>query len=66
MLILQSDPEIYVWVMNLERMRAGSFLRAIGLAAQHADIYNYALMRPLLLNLMNKYPDYAKTIGCGA
>lgn len=59
MTILQNDPEILTWVINLERFHAGSFLRSIGLAAQHADISNYTLMRPLLVCLMKKYPDYA-------
>jgi hypothetical protein len=60
MLILQNDPVIQEWVLNLERFHAGSFLRSIALAAQHADSSNYALMRPLLLDLMKKYSDYAK------
>jgi hypothetical protein len=66
MLILQNDPEMLDWVVNLERMHAGSFLRAIGLAAQHADLSNYQLMRPLLLDLKKKYPDYSKAVGSGS
>lgn len=55
---VQNDPELVDWVLNLDRMRAGGFLLAIGLAAQRADAQNYPLMRPLLLRLKEKYPEY--------
>lgn len=55
--MLQNDSEMKVWVLNLYRLRAGSFLQSVGEAAQRADIENYALMRPLLLALKFKYPD---------
>jgi hypothetical protein len=65
-MILENDPTILNWVINLERMHAGNFLRSIGLAAQYADMSNYALMRPLLADLMKKYPKYSRAIRKGA
>jgi hypothetical protein len=58
-LILQTDPELAEWVLNLDRLHAGGFLSAIGIAAQRADFQNYPLMRPLLISLKRKYPEYA-------
>lgn len=59
MRVVHTDLELVDWILNLDRMHAGSFLRAIGDAAMHADGSNYELMRPLLLELKRKYPDYA-------
>ncbi len=59
-MIWQEDEELIDWLLNLEPMNAGSFLRAIGEAAMRADSQNYPVMRPLLLELKKKYPDYAK------
>jgi hypothetical protein len=58
-LILQNDSELNVWVLNLRRLGAGSFLQSIGEAAQRADMANYALLRPLLIQLKEKYPKYS-------
>jgi hypothetical protein len=57
-MILQNDPELLDWVANLYLMNSGGFLRAIGDAAQRADAENYVLMRPMMLVLKAKYPDY--------
>jgi hypothetical protein len=66
MTILQNDREMLDWVLNLDRMHAGGFLLAIGDAAQRADHENYPLMRPMLLVLKHKYPEYSKAAGRGA
>lgn len=69
LLILQNDPGILAWVMQLQKMHAGGFLTSIGEAAQRADAENYPLIRPLLLILKEKYPDYDRSkneIGRGA
>jgi len=54
------DPELDTWVDNILLMGAGSFLRYVHCAAVNADPENYALMRPLLLQLKAKYPEYAE------
>jgi hypothetical protein len=65
-MLLLTDPLMVDWVMNLEEMRAGSFLRFIGQAAQRANAEHYTLMRPMLLVLKDKYPEYGKRIGRSA
>lgn len=54
----QQDPELRNWLINIENMRAGDFLRTLALAAQMADYANYAILRPALLELKDKYPEY--------
>ena len=55
---LQEDAELIEWVLNMERRGAGGFLITLGEAALRADHENYPLMRPLLLRLKKKYPQY--------
>jgi hypothetical protein len=52
------DPELDTWVDNLVRMGAGSFLQAVHSVAVTADSDNYAMLRPVLLQLREKYPQY--------
>jgi len=58
MLIASMDaPEIHNWIVNASD-RAGSFLSHFALAALHADAANYAILRPVVMALRDKYPDY--------
>jgi len=52
------DPELCDWLLNIDKMRAGDFLRALARAAMQADFDNYALLRPVLLQMKVKYPRY--------
>ncbi|HYR45039.1 MAG TPA: hypothetical protein VER98_18555 [Terriglobia bacterium] len=52
-----SDAGLFVWVAEANRY-GGSFVKAIALAALCADDENYALLRPVLLQLKDKYPKY--------
>ena len=58
-MIWNQDPELMLWVENASTY-GGSFVHEIAEAALFADHENYALMRPLLLNLKIKYPAYGK------
>lgn len=56
------DPDLAEWlfgVMLHRPVRAGRFLTSIAASAKHADWSNYQLMRPLLLELREKYPKFA-------
>jgi hypothetical protein len=58
MLVAQSDdPELLEW-MNNASQRAGGFLSYLAMAGLRADWENYPLMRPLLLTMREKYPQY--------
>lgn len=59
-MILQQDIEsgLMDWIFNIKIKRAGSFLRAIAEAAYRADAENYPILRPALMALMAKYPEY--------
>jgi hypothetical protein len=57
-LIAQNDdPELFEWLANAD-LRGGSFVHGIAHSALVADCENYALIRPLVLQLRAKYPDY--------
>ncbi len=56
-----NDPELTDWLFGIlhhRPTRPGSFLERLALAASTADYENYALLRPVLLKLKNKYPEY--------
>lgn len=58
MLVAQNDdPELLEWLGNANQ-EGGSFISSIARAALVADTWNYALMRPLILALREKYPAY--------
>ncbi len=60
-MIAQEDTELMDWVLclaNQSPRRSGSFLATIGLAAVRADSDNYLLLRPALLAMKRKYPEY--------
>jgi hypothetical protein len=58
MLVAQNDdPELLEWLANANQ-RGGGFVASLANAALRADPENYWLMRPLLLQMREKYPDY--------
>ena len=65
-MFLENDVELSKWVYGLlhnEPTRPGDFLKSIAEAASRADFENYGLLRPVLLELQKKYPDYGCTCG---
>jgi hypothetical protein len=56
--ILANDRDLWPWVYGLFIMGAGDFLKNVGRAAQHADHENYPKLRPFLLEMKAKYPQY--------
>ena len=57
----QEDPELMDWVLclvNQAPRRSGGFLESLGMAAARADGENYLLLRPALLAMKRKYPEY--------
>lgn len=58
MLIAQTDdPELLEWLAKANQ-RGGTFVSSIARAALSADIDNYALLRPVILELRKKYREY--------
>lgn len=60
-MIVQTDPALISWVLGISNgkpTRSGDFLRALADAALRADALNYAILRPALLELKEKYPQY--------
>jgi hypothetical protein len=60
------DREIVEWLLGVAHDRpgySGKFLKAIASAARHADGSNYQLMRPTLLLLKSKYPQFSLKLG---
>jgi len=57
-LIAQNDdPELLEWLAKADT-DAGAFVQSIARAGLHADHENYPLIRPLLLMMREKYPEY--------
>jgi hypothetical protein len=55
------DPEVLVWLMGIENgepVGAGGFLRDLAQCALRADSDNYRILRPALLQIKAKYPQY--------
>lgn len=58
MLIAQSDDgELLEWLANAAQ-RGGGFVSSLANAALRADPENYALIRPLILQMREKYSQY--------
>lgn len=58
MLIAQNDdPELLEWLAKADR-EGGGFLSALASAALVADFENYPILRPVLIEMRNKYPQY--------
>jgi hypothetical protein len=61
MMIANNDPELASWLLGIiyeQPTKAGSFLRSLATAAFAADWENYQILRPALLTIRTKYPDY--------
>jgi hypothetical protein len=57
----EADPQLAPWIMGLiedRPIRPGSFLKSLAECACRADPENYKLLRPALLKLRAKYPQY--------
>lgn len=62
--IAQNDPQLIEWllgIVNGKPTRSGDFLRSVAEAALRADHQNYLLLRPALLEMQKKYPEYLDT-----
>jgi hypothetical protein len=59
-MIWQEDRELMDWLSNIEPMGAGSFLKSLAETAMRADEENYPILRPALLAMKEKYPEYAR------
>jgi hypothetical protein len=57
-MIASNDPELFKW-LDKAAVAGGSFVKTIAMAGLRADSENYALLRPVLLELKAKYPTYA-------
>ena len=51
------DDEMAWWLREAQ-IYGGSFIKAIAEAGVRADDDNYAILRPVLLQLKDKYPKY--------
>jgi len=57
-LIAQSDePEMLEWLAKASQ-NGGGFVSSVARAGLVADFTNYPLIRPLLMELRKKYPQY--------
>jgi hypothetical protein len=51
------DPAIFQWLTNAHQ-HGGGFVSSLASAALRADRDNYQLIRPLVLRMQEKYPEY--------
>lgn len=59
--IAQEDAALIDWLLGIDRNmphRAGDFLHDLASAALRADPENYPILRPALLHLRKKFPQY--------
>jgi hypothetical protein len=57
-LIAQNDdPELLEWLNNAAN-RAGGFLQNLAWAGLRADYENYPTLRPVLIQMRKRYPEY--------
>lgn len=54
----EPDKSVITWVFNASE-RGGSFIKHLALAAVYADAQNYVILRPVILRMKEKYPNYA-------
>lgn len=56
----QEDSELFDWLTGVchPTMGAGDFLRHLAEASLRADWENYPILRPALLKIAAKYPEY--------
>lgn len=53
----QEDPELINWLINAQA-HGGSFIQSLADAGIRADWDNYRILRPVLLQMKQKYPNY--------
>lgn len=53
----QVDPVLIDWLLNVQAY-AGDFLKFLAGAGMRADEHNYPVLRPVLLKMKEKYPEY--------
>ena len=61
MLCANNDEELSPWLFGIikgQPTKAGGFLTAVAEAAFRGDMFNYQILRPALLELKKKYPNY--------
>jgi hypothetical protein len=56
-MIAVDDPEVYKWLSRANQY-GGSFVKLFAKCVFAADEANYALLKPVVLILMEKYPNY--------
>jgi hypothetical protein len=54
------DPELLEWLAKAN-FQGGGFVSSVARAALVADFTNYPLIRPLVIELRKKYPQYEPT-----
>jgi hypothetical protein len=58
MLVAQNDdPELLEWLAKANQ-QGGGFVSALARAALVADPENYPILRPVILEMRKKYPQY--------
>jgi hypothetical protein len=55
----EDEPRIVTWLINAVG-HGGGFVHSFAEAAMRSDAENYPIVRPALLQLLAKYPEYAK------
>jgi hypothetical protein len=60
MIAQEDDPELLEWLSNANQ-DGGGFVSSIARAGLVADWENYPLLRPFLLVMREKYPQYNPT-----
>lgn len=68
-MIAQQDPELLPWLLGIVNSKpepAGGFLQALAGAALRADHQNYADMRPGLLSIRDRFPEYHDEAAAGS
>jgi hypothetical protein len=59
---LQNDFELSPWIyglLNNKPHEPGGFLKSLAECASRADFDNYSLLRPALVAIAKKYPEYS-------
>ncbi len=57
-MIASDDPELFNWLRNAAAVPHSRFLRPLAEAGLRADSFNYPILRPALLVMKAKYPEY--------
>ena len=57
MIAQSDDPELLEW-LSKAYMEGGTFILSLARAALTADHENYPILRPVLLEMRAKYPQY--------